>query len=83
MTFTEVGAVAGTVLLSHAGGILAVDIPYGVYHTAISLESGTVFYETKAGPYRQLTEDETVAWAPEESNPEAQYFLQRLRSLFD
>ena len=83
VTFTEVGAVAGTVLLSHAGGILAVDIPYGVYHTAISLESGAVFYETKAGPYRQLTEDETVAWAPEESNPEAQYFLQRLRSLFD
>lgn len=83
VTFTEVGAVAGTVLLSHAGGNLAVDIPYGVYHTAISLESGTVFYETKAGPYRQLTEDETVAWAPEESDPEAQDFLHRLRSLFD
>ena len=83
VTFTEVGAVTGSVLLSHAGGNLAVDIPHGVYHTAVSLESGTVFYETKAGPYRQLTEDEAVAWAPEAGDPEAQEFLLQLRSLFD
>ena len=83
ITFTDDGEVAGTVLLSHASGNLAVDIPHGAYHTAISLESGTVFYETKAGPYRQLNENEKVSWAPEESDPQVQVFLRRLCGLFD
>jgi len=83
VTFTDAGELVDTALLSHASGNLVVDIPYGVYHTAVSLESGTVFYETKAGPYRQLNEDEKVTWAPEDSDPQAQAFLMRLRSLFD
>jgi len=83
VTFADDGKVAETVMLSHAGGNLAADIPYGVYHTALSLEPGTVFYETKAGPYRQLNEDEKCAWAPEDADPQAQSFLMRLRRLFD
>lgn len=83
VTFTDDGEVAETVLLSHAGGNLAADIPHGVYHTALGLESGTVFYETKAGPYRQLNEEEKGLWAPEESDSRAKTFLMRLRSLFD
>lgn len=83
ITFTDAGEVAKTALLSHADGILAADIPHGVYHTALSLESGTVFYETKAGPYRQLDDAEKAAWAPEDNDPQVQSFLQRLRHLFD
>jgi cupin fold WbuC family metalloprotein len=83
VTFTDDGKVAETAMLSHAGGNLAADIPHGVYHTAVALESGTLFYETKAGPYRQLNEDEIAAWAPEESDPQIQEFLLQLRSLFD
>ncbi len=82
VTFDNEGGVAGTALLSFADGNLAVDIPHGVYHTAVSLESGTVFYETKAGPYRPLNEEETGSWAPEENSPQAQEFLKQLRSLF-
>lgn len=83
VTFTENGGVAETVVLSHPGGNLAVDIPHGVFHTALALEPGTVFYETKAGPYRPLNEDEKGAWAPEDTDPQARAFLMRLRSLFD
>jgi len=83
VTFTDSGLVAETVLLSHAGGNLAADIPAGVCHTALSLETGTVFYETKAGPYRQLLEDEICTWAPADTDPQAQDYLLKLRSLFD
>ena len=83
VTFTEDGSVAETVLLSHAGGNLAADIPHSVYHTALSLESGTVFYEIKAGSYRELSEDEKARWAPEDSEPQAKEFLMRLQRLFD
>lgn len=83
VTFTDTGTVAEKVLLSHASGTFAVDIPHGVYHTALSLEPGTVFYEAKAGPYRQLTVNEIAPWAPKDSDPHAQVFLRSLRRLFD
>lgn len=83
VTFAENGEIAETALLSSDSGCLAVDIPHGVFHTALSLEPGTVFYETKAGPYRQLNEDEKVSWAPEDNDPKAQVFLARLERLFD
>jgi cupin fold WbuC family metalloprotein len=83
VTFTDDGEINDAVLLSHDSGNLAADIPHGVYHTALSLESGTVFYEAKAGPFRQLNEDEKVVWAPTESDPQAQAFLKRLRRVFD
>ncbi len=84
VTFTDAGEVVETVLLSHAGDILAAEILPGVYHTAFSLESGTVFYEAKAGPFRPLAEEEKAVWAPEDSDPQsAAAYLEHLRSLFD
>jgi cupin fold WbuC family metalloprotein len=80
--FADDGTVGEVVLLSAASGNLAVDIPHGVYHTAVSLETGTVFYETKAGPYLSLTEDEIALWAPAETAPAVQAYLDQLRGLF-
>ncbi|NTV15365.1 MAG: WbuC family cupin fold metalloprotein [Desulfobulbaceae bacterium] len=83
ISFTGSGMVAQTVLLSQAGGNLAVDIPHGVYHTAVSLEDGTVFYESKAGPYLPLAEAEKAPWAPADTDPAAPAYLAKLRELFD
>lgn len=83
VTFTDDGTVAETVLLSRAAGTLAVDIPWGIYHTAISLQSGTVFYETKAGPYLPLAEAEKAHWSPEDGDLRSMEYLESLRVLFD
>lgn len=80
--FADDGAVAGTLLLSQAGDNLGADIPHGVYHTAISMETGTLFYETKAGPYLPLADAEKAEWAPEDGDPAAGAYLERLRALF-
>lgn len=81
--FSADGTVAETALLSHTTDKFAADIPHGVYHTAVSLITGTVFYETKAGPYLPLAEDEKAAWAPaEEFSSAAQEYLQQLRDIF-
>ena len=82
VTFSDDGSVAGTLLLSHDNGNLAADIPHGVYHTALSLETGTVVYETKAGPFRQLADEEKGMWAPEDGTPRAQEYLEQLRRMF-
>lgn len=82
VTFSATGKVADMVVLSHEGGNLAVDIPHGVYHTAVSLGSGTVFYEVKAGPYLPLTDLEKASWAPRENSPEALSYLESLIGMF-
>lgn len=82
ITFSDGGTIVDTVLLSPATGNRAVDIPHGVYHTAVSLEAGTVFYEAKAGPYLPLAEDEKAAWAPDDHDPSAKAYLGRLQRLF-
>lgn len=79
--FSDTGAVTETVILSHQDGILAADVPSGVFHTAVSLEPGTVFFEAKAGPYLPLGEAESAAWAPSEGDSGAAPYLEQLRTL--
>ena len=81
--FSDNGAVAETAILCRENGNLAADIPAGVFHTALSLETGTVFYEAKAGPYLALSEAEKAPWAPADDDPAAAAaYLERLRALF-
>jgi len=82
ITFADDGTVTEILLLSQANGNLAADIPHGVYHTVLSLETGTLFYEAKAGPYLPLAEDEKASWSPEDRDPAAQKYLEQLRGLF-
>lgn len=82
LTLDADGNVLATVLLSACGENVAVDIPHGVYHTAVSLESGTIFFEAKAGPYLPLAPEEVAGFAPAEGSPEAAAYLERLTALF-
>ena len=81
--FSDTGEVTEAVTLSRQGGILAADIPNGVFHTAVSLEPGTVFFEAKAGPYRPLSPAETAVWAPPEGDGGASQYLGQLRTLLE
>jgi cupin fold WbuC family metalloprotein len=80
--FAEDGTVTGTVLLESNGELLGADIPSGLFHTAVSLESGTIFFEAKAGPYVPLLDAEKPAWAPEDGSEAAARYLQSLKNLF-
>lgn len=64
----------------HAGGeTLGVDIPHGVYHTVVAMETGTVFFEAKAGPYVPVSAEERAAWAPLEGEGAVAAYQARLR----
>ena len=82
VTFDDRGEVTGSVLLVAGGDRIAVDLAHGVYHSALALEQGTVFFEAKAGPYLPLTPEETGGFAPEEGSPGAAGYLERLAALF-
>jgi cupin fold WbuC family metalloprotein len=82
LTFDTDGRVTASVLLRAGGDNVAADIRHGVYHTALALESGTIFFEAKAGPYLPLSDEEKAGFAPEEDSPEAALYLERLTALF-
>ncbi len=80
--FSEDGAVQMKSVLDSLNGVYGVDIPHGTTHTLISFEKGTVFFESKAGPYVPIVENERAAWAPRENESGVQDYLEMLRKLF-
>ena len=80
--FDEMGRVTGTAVLAAGGPVVALNIPAGTFHSVVSLASGTVFFEAKAGPYAPLTLDERAPWAPQENEPGMVEYLARLTAHF-
>jgi cupin fold WbuC family metalloprotein len=81
VVFDDNGNVLNHAIISAAGQAVAVDISHGLFHTIVSLESGTVFFESKAGPYLPLTDEEKGSWAPAEGDSEAPAYLDCLERL--
>ena len=50
-TYNDDGSVIESVVLSQENGLFGVDIPKGVWHKLESLESGSVVFECKEGPF--------------------------------
>jgi len=82
IVFADDGTVTESILLDAAGETLGVDLPSGCFHTAVSLVEGTIFFETKAGPYLPLTPEEVPCWSPDGSDPAAADYLSFLKGLF-
>ena len=80
--FDAMGRVTGTAVLAAGGPVVALNIPAGTFHSVVSLASGTVFFEAKAGPYAPLTLDERAPWAPQEAEQGSVAYLARLTAHF-
>ena len=50
-TYNDDGSVIESVVLSQEDGLYGVDIPKNVWHTLQSLESNSVIFEVKEGPF--------------------------------
>lgn len=50
-TYNDDGSVIESVVLSQENGLYGVDIPKGVWHRLESLETGSVVFECKEGPF--------------------------------
>ena len=80
--FGETGGVAQTALLRAGGDLFGAHVPGGTYHTLVSLEPGSIFFEAKAGPYEPLTDKDFGSWSPPEGGPGVPAYLESLRALF-
>ena len=82
VTFDPAGTPGEARVVGPAEQVLAVTLPAGTLHSVVSLAEGTVFFESKSGPYRPLEPGEKVGWAPAEGDPQAGPYLEELRALF-
>ncbi len=69
LLFDDDGTVLERTEIAAGGPVHAVEIPAGAWHTIAALESGTVLFEFKQGPYVPVTEKDFAPWAPAEGEP--------------
>ena len=83
--FDDAGGIAGTVRLAaagspaHADAAAAVELAPGTWHTVLALESGSIFFEAKPGPFDPAARGDFAPWAPAEGSAEAAAWWESLR----
>lgn len=76
--FADDGSIESSVVLTAGGPAIAVDIPHGRFHGVVCFATGTVFFESKSGPYLPLLPEEQAAWAPADGSDDAPGYLASL-----
>ena len=80
--FDDEGAVTESVILDPKAGVYGGEIPCDVWHTLVVLESGSVVYEVKQGPFAPLSPENLASWSPDVEDTKAvKQFLDKLKSL--
>ncbi|MBK9372888.1 MAG: WbuC family cupin fold metalloprotein [Holophagales bacterium] len=81
--FDDDGTVTDVATLDAGGGTFGVDLDAGTWHGLVALEPGTVFFETKPGPYVAPAPSDRAPWAPDEGEPGTGAAEEALRRLFE
>ena len=79
--FDDTGRITDTILLDPLNGCYGGEIPPGVWHGLLVLESGTVIYEIKEGPFAPLKPENMAPWSP--SADDSKGVEEYLRKLFN
>lgn len=78
LIFDDAGKIMERIELSPVGAVVAAEVPVGTWHGIVALEPGSIFFETKPGPYMPLTDKDFAPWAPAEGSGEAGEYLKFL-----
>ena len=66
LEFDGKGCVTQRQELLAEGPVRALELAPGRWHTVVCMESGSVLFELKPGPYAPVTDKDFAAWAPQE-----------------
>ncbi|WMW81602.1 WbuC family cupin fold metalloprotein [Undibacterium cyanobacteriorum] len=83
LIFDATGAVTETAILAPQSEHFGITIPVGTFHSMVALESGSVFFEAKAGPYVPIAAEEKAHWAPAEGEPGCADYLNTMLRHFE
>jgi cupin fold WbuC family metalloprotein len=62
--FNDNGDMAEQFILDPRAGVYGADIKAGVWHGLLVLETGSVLYEVKSGPYIPVSPEDFAPWSP-------------------
>ena len=79
MVFDDAGRVTERASIGPGEDIIGFEIQPNIWHSWIPMADGSVFFETKQGPY-DARSSEFAAWSPEEDTPNVSEFLSRLKN---
>ena len=75
VVFDDDGEIKQVILFGDGCDTLAIDLPAWEWHSIIVLEPGSIFFETKPGPYVAMSDKDFAPWAPEENTAEVGSYL--------
>lgn len=78
LEFNNNGNIRDHIILDSREGHYGTEIAPRTWHSMISLETGSVAYEVKDGPYDPMTDKIFASWAPEEGSAEAIPYMQEI-----
>jgi cupin fold WbuC family metalloprotein len=81
VVFDDDGEVKQVISFGDGCHTLAIDLPAGEWHSIIVIEPGSIFFETKPGPYVAMSDKDFAPWAPEENSPEVGSYLSVLTEI--
>lgn len=80
--FDEAGSIIEKVTLDPLKGVYGMEIPPCTWHCIVVLESNTVIYEIKQGPYAPLTPENLAPWAPDATDKKGvEAFMKRMTEI--
>jgi hypothetical protein len=79
--FDDEGNITEQVILDPEAGVYGGEIPCNVWHTLIVLESESVIYEVKQGPFAPLSPENMASWSPAAEDTEnVKVFMNNLKT---
>jgi cupin fold WbuC family metalloprotein len=79
MVFDDTGRVMERASIGPGAEVIAFEMPPGTWHAWVTMIDGSVFFETKQGPYEALAPADFAVWSPEEGTPQVKGFVAKLR----
>jgi len=83
VTFNNEGEIEQLLRFGPGEDAVGAELPPGIWHTVVCLEPGSIFFETKPGPFHPIKKRDMAPWAPDEGSDAVLDYLQKLRSLID
>lgn len=79
--FNDDGSIREKLLLGREHGVYGAELEPGIWHSLLVIESGTVIYEVKTGPFTPLSSPDMAPWSPDPSHTdEAREYVEFLRN---
>ncbi|NJC87582.1 MAG: cupin fold metalloprotein, WbuC family [Desulfuromonas sp.] len=75
LIFDDAGRIVERIELAPDGPVVAAEVPPGTWHGIVALEPGSIFFETKPGPYTPLSDKDFAPFAPAEGSEQAGEYL--------